>query len=51
VTWLPESWQMGSHPVEVEVTDASGAVTVEAFSVNSGIDEPAPSLPAKLAIP
>ena len=53
VTWLPESWQTGTHSVEVEVTDASGAVTVEEFSVNSGIDEPelAPSLPAKLAIP
>jgi hypothetical protein len=51
VTWLPESWQTGAHPVEVEVTDASGAVTVEAFSVNAGNDDPAPSLPAKLAIP
>ena len=55
VTWLPEPWQAGTHPVEVEVTDASGAVTVEAFSVNAGIDEPepelAPSLPAKLEIP
>ena len=51
VTWLPESWQTGTHPVEVEVTDASGAVTVEEFSVNAGIDEPEPSLPAKLALP
>jgi hypothetical protein len=51
VTWLPESWQIGTYPVEVEVTDASGAVTVEAFSVNAGIDEPEPALPAKLAIP
>jgi hypothetical protein len=52
VTWLPETWQTGSHPVEVEITDGSGGVTVEAFSVNAGNDEPAaPSLPAKIAIP
>jgi len=51
VTWLPESWQTGSHPVEVEITDGSGMVTVEAFDVNAGNDEPQASLPAKLAIP
>lgn len=53
VSWRPESWQTGTHPVEVEVTDASGAVTVEAFSVNAGFDEPelAPPLPAKLTVP
>jgi hypothetical protein len=48
VTWVPESWQTGSHPVEVEVTDADGVVAVEAFTVDSGLE---PSAVIDSAVP
>jgi len=45
VSWRPEPWQRGSHPVEVEVVDSRGAVMVQAFSVSVGRGA-APSPPA-----
>lgn len=51
VTWVPESWQTDTYPVEVEVSDADGVVSVEVFDVNAGFDEPAPEMPAKIATP
>jgi len=51
VTWLPEPWQTGAYPVEVEISDASGAVTVEAFTVNAGNEVSTRALPAKVADP
>ena len=36
ITWRPQPGQTGVHPVEVEVKDPGGAVTLQAFRVNVG---------------
>jgi hypothetical protein len=46
ITWRPEPGQTGVHPVEVEVRDPGGAVTIQAFRVSVGRGDPLPSSPA-----
>jgi hypothetical protein len=40
LTWRPEAWQKGEHPVEVEAKDSRGTVTVQAFTVTAGSASP-----------
>jgi hypothetical protein len=49
IAWRPEPGQTGVHPVEVEVKDSRGAVTVQAFSVSVGRDVRSPAPPADRA--
>jgi hypothetical protein len=49
VTWRPEPGQHGVHPVEVEVKDSRGTVTVQAFNVSVGESAEIPSPPANRA--
>jgi len=46
ITWRPEPDERGVFPVEVEVKDRRGTVTVQAFSVSVGKDAQALSPPA-----